>query len=158
MLKDKIQADTKEAMRARDELKLSVLRMLSSAMKNKELEKRAKSGKEEILTDEEVTATIRSEAKKRKDAVEGFEKGGRKDLAGKETAELKILETYLPAEMPDEELEKIIAGVLFDLGMHKPFDTTQGRDFGRVVGEVMKQVKGQANGDRVSTAVKRILG
>ncbi len=149
--KEKILQDTKEAMKAKDELKLSVLRMLSSAIHNREIDKHGE------LNDEEVAVAIRSEAKKRKDAVEGFKKGGRKDLADKETAELKILETYLPAEMSDEEIEKIIAGVLSDLGIQKPFDLAPGRDFGRVMGEVMKKVKGQAGGDRVSAAVKKLL-
>lgn len=149
--KEKIQNDTKEAMKAKDELKLSVLRMLSSAIKNKELEKRAKTGKEEALNDEEVVASIRSEAKKRKDATEEFEKGGRRDLAEKETAELKILENYLPAEMPDEDLEKIAKEVVAGLG-----EVTQ-KDFGRVMGEVMKRMKGEAGGDRVSAAVKKLL-
>lgn len=152
MFKEKILQDIKEAMKAKDELKLSVLRMLSSAIKNKELEKRAKTGKEEALNDEEVMTTIRSEAKKRKDAVESFEKGGRKDLADKEAAEMKILEVYLPAEMPDEELEKIAKEVVAGLG-----EVTQ-KDFGRAMGEVMKKVKGQASGDRVSAMVKRLLG
>lgn len=149
--KEKIQNDTKEAMKAKDELKLSVLRMLSSAVKNKELEKRAKTGKEEALNDEGIVAAVRSEAKKRKDAAQEFEKGGRKDLAEKETMELKILENYLPAEMPDEDLEKIAKEVIAGSG-----EVTQ-KDFGRVMGEVMKRVKGEAGGDRVSAAVKKLL-
>ena len=96
--------------------------------------------------------------KKRKDSIAGYEKGGRKDLADKEIAEAKILEAYLPAEISDEEIEKTINEVLTNLGMQKPFDTAQGRDFGRVMGEVMKQIKGQASGDRVSATAKKILG
>ena len=152
MLKEKIQNDIKEAMKAKDELKLSVLRMLSSAVKNRELEKRAKSGKVEELSEEEVLASIRSEVNKRRDAIVEFEKGGRQDLADKESAELKILEAYLPQELSDEEVEKMVKEVISGLG-----EVTI-RDFGRVMQEVMKRLKGQASGDRVSSAVKKALG
>ncbi len=138
-------------MRAKDELRLSVLRMLSSAIHNKELEKRAKSGREEGLSEEEITAVIRQEAKKRRDAIFEFERGGRRDLVDKESAELKILEVYLPQEMRDEEIEKLVKEVVAGLGGVTP------KDFGRVMGEAIKRVKGQASGDRVSAAVKKIL-
>ncbi len=138
-------------MRAKDELRLSVLRMLSSAIHNKELEKRAKSGREEGLSEEEITAVIRQEAKKRRDAIFEFERGGRRGLVDKEAAELKILEVYLPQEMRDEEIEKLVKEVVAGLGGVTP------KDFGRVMGEAIKRVKGQASGDRVSAAVKKIL-
>lgn len=150
-MKEKILQDIKEAMRAKDELRLSVLRMVSSAIHNKELEKRAKSGKVEELTEEETVAVVRSEVKKRRDAIMEFEKGGRKDLVEKESAELKILEAYLPQELPDEEIEKIVREVIAGLG------EVTSKDFGRVMGETMKRVKGQASGDRVSQAVKKLL-
>jgi hypothetical protein len=150
-MKEKILQDIKEAMRYKDELKLSVLRMLSSAIHNKELEKRTKSGKAEELTEEEAAAVIRSEAKKRRDAIAEFEKGGRKDLAEKESAEFKILEEYLPQELPDVEIEKIILEVIGQLK-----EITQ-KDFGRVMGEVMKRVRGQASGNRVGAMVKKFL-
>lgn len=150
-MKEKIQQDIKEALRAKDELRLSVLRMLSSAIHNRELEKRAKSGKEETLTDEEVAAVIRSEVKKHRDSIAEFEKGGRKDLAEKESAELKILEAYLPAELSDEEIEKIVKEVIAETG------ASDAKQFGRVMSEAMKRIKGQAGGDRVSAAVRRFL-
>lgn len=151
-MKSKIIVDIKNAMRAKNELKLSVLRMLSSAIHNKEIEKRAKTGKEEELGEEEIVAAIRTEVKKRRDAIQEFEKGNRKDLVDKESAELKILEEYLPAEISDEEIEKIVKDVVAGFG-----EITQ-KDFGRIMGEVMKRVKGQASGDRVSGAVKKLLG
>jgi len=150
-MKEKILQDMKEAMRSKDELKLSVLRMLSSAIHNKELEKRAKSGKDDELTEEEIIGVVRSEAKKRRDAIAEFEKGGRKDLVEKESAELKILEEYLPQELPDVEIEKIILEVIGQLK-----EITQ-KDFGRVMGEVMKRVRGQASGNRVGAMVKKFL-
>ena len=159
-MKLKIQQDIKDAMRAKDELRLSVLRMLSAAMHNKELEKRAKTGKPEELSEEETVAVLRSEVKKRRDSITEFEKGRRKDLADKESAELKILEVYMPQEMSDEEIEKIVKEVIAGAGevTEKPFDKARGRDFGRLMGEVMKHVKGQASGDRVSGMVKKALG
>lgn len=150
-MRGRIQNDIKEAMRSKNELRLSVLRMLSSSMHNRELEKRARTGKTEELNDEEIVVVLRSEVKKRRDAIVEFEKGGRKDLADKESAELKILEKYLPQEISDEEIEKIVHGVIGQMG-----DVSQ-KDFGRVMGEAMKRVKGQASGDRVSGAVKRLL-
>ena len=151
-MKEKILQDTKEAMRAKDELKLSVLRMLSAAIHNKELEKRAKSGKVEELTEEETVAVIRSEVKKRRDAIVEFEKGGRADLVEKESAELKILEEYLPQELSDDEIEKIVREVIAGFG------EVSEKDFGRVMGEVMKRIKGQVSGDRVSGMVRKFLG
>lgn len=156
-MKQRIQNEIKEAMRSKNGLRLSVLRMLSSAIHNREIEKRAKSGKPEELTEEETVAVIRSEVKKRRDAIVEFEKGGRKDLAEKEAAELKILEAYLPQELSDQEIEKIVSEALDHLGLQKPFDSAQGRDFGRIMGEVMKRIKGQASGDRVSAAVKKVV-
>ena len=159
-LKQKIEQELKGALRNKEELRLSVLRMLSSAMHNKEIEKRTKLSKnpdvkdlekESGLNDEEVLNAIRSEAKKRRDSIVEFEKGGRKDLVEKESAELKILEAYLPKEMNEEELEKLVGETVAGLG------SVTMKDFGRVMGEAMKKVKGQASGDRVSAVVKKML-
>jgi len=162
MLKENITQHIKEALRNKDILRLSVLRMLLSAMNNKSIEKRtrlAKSGsvaadleKLSELSDEEILEVIRSEGKKRRDAIEGFSKGGRTDLAEKESQELKILGEYLPKELSDEEIEKTIQEVVAGLG-----DVTQ-KDFGRIMSEVVKKIKAQASGDRVSAAVKKIFG
>lgn len=149
-MKEKIQNDIKDAMRAKDELRLSVLRMLSAAIHNREIEKKSKSGAAE-LTDEEIVAVIRFEVKKRRDAVEGFTKGGRQDSADKEAQESKILESYLPQELSDEEIEKIVKEVIVSLG-----DATM-NEFGKVMGAVMKKTGGRASGDRVSGAVKKWL-
>lgn len=149
-MKFKIQQDIKEAMRAKEEVRLSTLRMLLSAIHNREIEKRARGGEAE-LSDEEIIAAVRSEAKKRRDAIAEYEKGGRIDLAEKEKGELKILEEYLPQELSDEELEKIARDVVSRLGQ-----VTE-KEFGRVMGEVMKQVRGQASGDRVGSIVRKIL-
>ncbi|HCE86330.1 MAG TPA: aspartyl-tRNA amidotransferase [Candidatus Jacksonbacteria bacterium] len=147
---DKIQNDIKDAMRAKDELRLSVLRMLSSAIHNREIEKKTKSGEPE-LSDEEILAVIRSEVKKRRDAVDGFTKGGRMDMAEKEQAESKILESYLPQELSDEEIEKIVKEVIMSMG------EVTAKDFGKVMGMVIKKIGGQAGGNRVSAMVKKLL-
>lgn len=150
-MKEKIQEDIKAAMREKDELRLSVLRMLAAAMHNREIEKRAKAGAGE-LTEEEVLTTVRSEAKKRRDAIAEFTKGARADLVEKESAELKILEAYLPQKLSDEEIEKIVQEVIAGAG------EISAKDFGRVMGEAMRRVKGQADGERVSMLVRRELG
>ncbi len=151
-LQEKIASDLKDAMRSRDDLKLSTLRMLQSAIHNKEIEKKGKTGGGSgELIEEELIAVFRSEIKKRKDAVEGFEKGGRLEMAEKERREAEILQSYLPAELPDGELEKIAHEVVSGMG-----GVTM-KEFGRVMGEVMKRVKGQVSGDRASDVVKKIL-
>lgn len=159
-MKEKIERDLKEALRAGEELRLSTLRMVSAAIHNREIEKRtrlaqasaerAKTGSAE-LTDEEITAVFRAEIKKRKDAALGFDKGGRAERAEKERKEEEVIQGYLPAELSDEDIEKIVREVVSGFGEVK--DT----DFGRVMGEVMKKTRGQASGDRVSGAVKKAL-
>lgn len=161
-LREKISQDLKEALRNKEELLLSVLRMLTAAMNNKSIEKRTRLSKSGVpgtdleklaeLSDDEITEVIRSESKKRRDAIDGFSKGGRQELAEKESQELKILEKYLPQELSDEEVEKIVKEIVANIGV------VTIKDFGRVMGEVMKKIKGQASGDKVSAAVKKILG
>lgn len=142
--------DLKEAMKSHEELRVSVLRMAITALRNKSIEKRS-SGEAIFLTKEEVMRVLQIEVKKRKDAAEGFERGGRNDFKEKELAELRILAAYLPAEMTDEEIEQCVQEVFNQLG-----NVTM-KDFGRVMGEVMKQTQGRAPGDKVSAAVRKIL-
>ena len=149
-LREKISAEIKDAMRSKDELRLSVLRMLSASIKNTEIGKRDGDSQPQ-LTDEEILKVIASEMKKRKDAAEGFSKGGKEDFAQKEFAEAKILETYLPAQLSDEEIEAHVKTVVSEMG-----EVTQ-KDFGKVMKEVMGRVQGNASGDRVSAAVRNAL-
>jgi len=160
-LKETIQADLKETLPQRDELKISVLRMLRAAIFNKEKEKRAKLSKtEEIekleelskLTDEEVLEVISSEVKKHKDSIEQYEKGNRQDLAGKEKKELKILMNYLPEQISEEELRKLVKEKIDELGASGP------KDIGKVMGVLMPQLKGKAEGNLVSKIVQKELG
>ena len=157
MLKKTIEDQIKEAMKARDEVKLSTLRMLISSVRNREIEKRAKlvkSGAEgdinalSQLNDEETLDAIRSEVKKRRDAIVEYEKANRSELAQKEKEELAILQTYLPAELSDEEIEKLLQPLVAGASE---------KDFGKLMGAAMKAVSGRASGDRVSAMVKRML-
>jgi len=160
-LKEKIQSDVKTAMQEKQAEKLSVLRMVLAAVLNKEKEKRSKLSKSEQdenklselseLTDEETLEVITSEAKKRKDSIEQYEKGNRQDLADKEKSELKILQEYLPEQMGEDEVRKIIADKIKELGVSGPQDT------GKVMGAIMDQLKGKADGGIVSKIVQEEL-
>ncbi|OGZ95401.1 MAG: hypothetical protein A2847_01425 [Candidatus Sungbacteria bacterium RIFCSPHIGHO2_01_FULL_50_25] len=149
-LQEQITEDIKHAFRNRDDLKLSALRMLSSAFHNRAIEKRGK-GQGDELTQDELVVVLRSEVKKRRDAIVEFEKGSRPDLVEKEKKEFEVLEAYLPKEMDDDSLLSIARDAIKESG------AASAKDFGRVMGAVMKRVGGQASGDRVSRAVKELL-
>jgi len=142
----KIKDNLKAALLAKEELVLSVLRMLLSSIRNKEISLRK--GGEAELDDEQILAVIKTEVKKRKDSIESYIVGGRDDLAKKEKDEMAILEKYLPAQMDDEELEKIIKEVVA---------TSEDKNFGKIMGEAMAKTKGLADGERVSVLVKKAL-
>jgi len=147
-LQEKIIADMKDAMRAHDELRVSVLRMLIAAVKNKEIAERGR-GKSGELSDDEVLVVFKTEVKKRRDGAEGFRAGGRAESAEKEDAERGMIECYLPAELSDEEIKKLV----------QPLAEGRGVDeFGRVMGVAMKAAGGRASGDRVGAIVKDMLG
>lgn len=141
---DKLQQDLREAQLARDEIKVSTLRLLLSEIKNAHIAK----GK---LSDQDVISIIGREVKRRKEAAAGFRSGGREDSAQKEEAELKILQSFLPAQLSNEELTKIIESSINELG------ATSAQDMGKVIGAVMGKVAGQADGATVSALVKEKL-
>ena len=147
---EQLARDMKEAMKTGDAFRLSVIRMLSTALQNKVIEKRGR-GDQGELTDEEAIAVLRTEAKKRSYAASEFEKGGRPELAEKETREIAVVEAYLPAEAPDEEIENAVRDAVSRISAGP-------KDFGRVMGEAMRTLKGRVSGDRVSTVVRRVLG
>src|SRR5204863_8832776 len=111
MLTDKILADLKQSMLAKDAVRTSTLRMLKSAIEYYKIEK-----KQETLTDVDVTTVIKKQIKQRQDSIEGFEKGSRTDLAEKEKAELAILKSYLPEELSQAQLEEIIKATITEVG------------------------------------------
>ncbi|HCM36532.1 MAG: glutamyl-tRNA amidotransferase [Candidatus Wildermuthbacteria bacterium RIFCSPLOWO2_02_FULL_47_9c] len=145
-MKQRIQQDLKEAMLQRDELKTGALRMLLAAFVNKEKEKG------EPITEEQAQGVLLAEAKKRKEAAEAFEKGGRQDMAEKERKELEILQEYLPEQMPEDEIQKLAKEAIAKTGASRP------QDMGRVMAELMPQLKGRADGALVSSIVKELLG
>ena len=149
-LKKRISGDLKEAMKSRDDFKVGTLRFLLSSIQAREIEKRGK-GLGEELTDEEVMEVLKKEAKKRRESFEIYEKGGRSDLAEKEKKELEYIRSYLPPEMSDADLEKIVEEALVSVQPVGP------KDFGRVMNDAMKRVKGAAEASRVQQLVKKKL-
>lgn len=150
-LKIIIEDAARRALKNQEPLLLSTLRMLLAAIHNREIEKKAKTGGGE-LSEEEVAGAVRSEAKKRRDAAGEFQKAGRGDLAQKESAELAILEAYLPPELADSEVEKTVREVITSMEPVTP------KNMGRVMAEVMKRLKGQASGERVRGIAEKVLG
>lgn len=162
MLKEKLQQDIKEALKAGDASKRLCLSMIINAIKNRELEKRtklsktekdvAKLEKESELNDEEIIEVIGSEAKKRKESMESYEKGGRPELMQKEKEELDILMVYMPKQMSEDEIRTEVKKVIQETG------ASGAKDMGKVIGAVMAKVKGRADGQTVNKFVKEELG
>lgn len=145
MIADNIQKLITDAMKARNEIELSTYRMLSSALNYEKI------AKQHELSEEEELGVVRSEAKKRKDAIEAYEKAGQTDRAEKEKKELSYLEAFLPAQMSDSDLEKLVDEAIATSGANSV------SDMGRVIGMVMAKAKGLADGSRVSGMVKARL-
>lgn len=154
MLKDRIEQERTQALKSRDELRLSVLRLLAAALHNAEIEKRTKSGAGVAvsLSEEEALGVVRSELKKRRDASEAFRRGGRTASALKERAEAEVLSAFLPAELSDEEVSAIVREGRSTLGIISE------RDFGKLMMWVMQRVGGRASGERISHIVRREIG
>ena len=147
-LRDQIQSDLIGAMKARDEVKVSTLRMLKSAIGAFEV-----SGKQKVTaTEEDVLSVLKREVKKRKESIRQFEEGGRKDLVEREKAELVLLEAYLPAMMRDNEVRIVVESVAAELGATGP------SDMGKVMGVVMNKLGGRADGAMVKEMVQSVLG
>lgn len=146
MLEEKILNDYKEAMKSKDTVKSSTLSFLRAEMINVAMGKKKKA-----LDDNEVINVIKKQIKQRQDAIEQFKKGNRQDLADKETKELEILKSYLPAQLSPEEIKKIIEEVITTLGTVEP------KDMGRVMKEVMLRIGSSADGKLVSDLVKERL-
>lgn len=146
MLEDKILSDYKEAMKARDTLKSSVLSFLRADLINV-----ATAKKKSKLDDSEVIAAIKKQVKQHQDSIEQFTQGGRADMAEKEKNELKVLKSYLPPELSAEEIKKIIEEVM-------SATASEGlKDMGKVMKEVNAQIAGKADGKLVSDLVKERL-
>jgi len=145
-LYNRIEEDIKSALKAGDGIRLSVLRMVLSAVKMQEIEKKIKRAQED-----DVIQVIQRDIKQHRDSIDQFEKGNRKDLADKEREELKILESYMPEQMSEAELEKIVKEAIDSVGAKTKSDT------GKAMKAVMEKAKGRAEGRLINQLVMKIL-
>lgn len=145
LLKEKIDKDFKEALRNKDQRRLSCLRMLKSAIKNREKDLRRE------LKEEEIISVISSLVKRGRDSIEEFKKGGREDLIQKEQEELNILYEYLPKQLSPEEIEKELKEIILQVGAKGP------KDLGKVMKVAMKKMAGKAQGKEVNEIARRLL-
>lgn len=151
MLKERITDNLKEALKNKDVEKTGVLRMLIAALHNKEIEKKGK-GQDSTLTDDDVVDVLLKEAKKRKESSELYKQGNREDLAQKELKELEIIQEYLPKQLSEQEIEKIVSEAIEKTG------ASSVKDMGKVMGEAAKETKGRADSKTISDLVKKKLG
>lgn len=146
-LQERLINEMKEAMRSGDKSKVSVIRMVRSSLKNKEIEK----GKGKLLSEEEVIQVIVSSVRQRRDSIDEFKKGGRQDLVDKEEAEIRILQTFLPGQITIEELVKTIRETIEEV------KAVGIRDMGQVMKILVPKIVGKADPASVSNIVKEIL-
>ena len=147
-LSEQIQKDMVEAMRSRDELRLSTLRMVKSALKNKEIDKRAP------LDEKEAQQILSTLIKQRKDSIEQFQKGGRQELADKEAAEIRLIEAYLPKALGEEEIIAAVRAAIAEMG------SPTMKEMGTVMKNAMAKLTAsgaRVEGKMVSEAVKKLL-
>lgn len=144
-LKAQLSEDLKSALRSGDKLRTSVIRLLTALIKNREVEKRGP------LTDAEAIQAVSASCKQRQEAIEQYRQGGRQDLVDKETAELAILQTYLPAALSPDELQTLVWDAIQDAQASSP------REMGKVMALLMPKVTGRADGKVVSTLVREML-
>src|SRR3984893_6413383 len=145
----RVDLDLKDAMRARDAVRLGVLRMLKSALKYGAIEK---SGANAELNDADAAQVIRKQVKQRQDSIESFEKGGRPELAEKEKAELAILNSYLPQQLSPDELAKVVRETIAEVG------ATSKAQMGAVMKALQPKIAGRADGKTLSAEVQKQLG
>ena len=148
MTKQQLQNELKQSMLAKDSVRTSVLRMVISAIGYAEIQK---GGAGYTATDEDVMAVIQKEAKQHRDSIEQFKNAGRNELVEKEEVELKILEKYMPAQMGEDEVRKLVVAAIEKSG------ATSAADMGKVMGVLMADVKGKADGGVVSKIVREEL-
>lgn len=144
-LKAQLTEDLKSALRSGDKLRTSVIRLLTALIKNREVEKRG------TLTDAEVIQAVSASCKQRQEAIEQYRQGGRQDLVDKETAELAILQSYLPKALSPDELQALVQEAIRDSQAVSP------REMGKVMALLMPKVTGRADGKVVSALVREML-
>ncbi len=145
-IKDKITEDMKNAMRGQLKDRLSTIRLILSALKQREVDERI------VLTDEQILATLNKMIKQRRDSISQYEAGNRQDLADKEAAEIKVIQEYLPAQLTDSEVEQAIAAAISESG------ASSGKDMGKVMGVLKAKLAGKTDMTVVSAKVKEKLG
>lgn len=148
-LKEKVAADLKDAMRAKNDVRRRTLRSLRAALMEKEIEQRQ--GGTSTLSEQDELSVARKQAKQRRDAVQQYEEAGREDLAEKERAELAVLEEYLPQQLSEADMRKEVHNVVQEVGATSP------RDMGPVMQEAMRRLRGRADGRRVQQLAQQIL-
>lgn len=148
-LKETIVRDLQAAMKRGDSIRLATLRTVRAALMEKEIEKRRSATP---MNEEDELAVLNSAAKRRKESIELFTAGGRKEMADQEAQELSIIQEYLPRPMTAREVEDVVRQVIQETG------ASGAKDFGKVMPAAMKQLKGKADGKQVHETVKRLLG
>ena len=149
MLKERLQSDLKEAMKSRDEVRLRTVRSLRAAVMAREIELR--SGGTGDIPEAEALAVIQKQAKQRRDSIDQFEAAGRKDLSAVEEAELAIIEAYLPEQLSEDAVRKVVQQIVQETG------ASSMKDMGKVMGPSMAKMKGLADGKLVQEIVKSVL-
>jgi uncharacterized protein len=144
-LVERLNEEMKQAMKSKDKLKLSVIRMVKSSVKNEEINQ----GKE--LTDDEVLTVLTRELKQRRDSLQEFEKAGREDLAADARDEINVLIQYMPEQLDEEEIRKLVSEAIQQSG------ASSKKDMGKVMGALMPKVKGRADGSLVNKIVQELL-
>ena len=148
-LKEQIGEDIKTAMKAKDKVRLQTVRSIKKAILEKEVELRPQ-GKDSLTPEQEIEL-LSQQAKQRRDSIEQFKNAGRDDLADKESQELEVIESYLPAQASDEEVEALVDELIATSG------ASTMKDLGKVMGPAMKQLKGKADGKKIQALVKSKL-
>ena len=143
---DRLNHDLKEAMRSKDKVRLSVIRMVKGAMQNEAIQ-----FKKDMLTEDQALTVLLREVKQRKDSLQEFEKANRQDLAAKLQEELQILDEYMPEQLSEDELRKIVSQAIEETG------ATSKKDIGKVMSYVLPKVKGKADGGIVNKIVQQLL-
>lgn len=145
-LREQLREDLKAAMRAQDATRRGTIRMLEAAIKNAEIEKR---GQE--LEDSDILAILQRQLKQRRDSIEQFERGGRQDLADIERAEIEVIQAYLPEQLSEGDIEAAAKRIIDQTGAAGPGDR------GKVMGPLMQELRGKADGSAVNAVVSRLL-
>jgi len=144
---ESLELDLRGAMVAHDEIRVRTLRSIKAAIQSREIEQGRGT-----LTDADIQAVLQKQAKQRRDSIAQFDSAGREDLSSRESEELAVIETYLPQQLAQGDLDAIIREVIGSTG------ATSTKDMGRVMGVVMPKVKGRADGNLVRETVVRLLG